>query len=211
MKKIKLLIVDNHQIILDGIAAFLEKEINFEIVGFALNGQKALDFLVSNPVDVIILDINMPVLNGLETAKQVKRLYPATKIILLTLENDGHFVLRGMRMGVHGYVVKEKSKEVLVQAIYSVFSGSSYWSPDLLSKIADAQLVEPEDIDPVKLSTRELNLIKRLSEKPALTAKELAEEFNIAVHTVNTHIRNAKQKLGMSKTSELIKYYRDTQ
>jgi DNA-binding NarL/FixJ family response regulator len=206
MNNIKLLIVDDHQIILDGIAAFLEKEKELEIAGFARDGSAALEFLASYLVDVVVLDINMPVLNGIETAKQIRKKHPNTKIILLTMEGDGQFILQAMRLGVHGYVIKEKSREILIQAIHSVFRGSSYWSPDLLPRIADAQLLYPLENDSVKLTTRETDIIQLMAEKPALTAKEIADELNIAVYTVNTHLRNAKQKLGVSKTAELIKY-----
>lgn len=209
MKKINLLIVDDHQIILDGIALFLEKETEISIMGFAHNGEEALAFLKTNLVDMVILDIHMPVLDGVETSKQIKKLYPNIKIILLTMEGDGQFILQAMRLGVHGYVVKEKSKEVLVQAIHSVAKGSSYWSPDLLPRIADAQLLYPLDTGEVKLTARELEIICLMARKPELTAKEVADVLKMAVLTVNTHIRNARQKLKVGRTAELVKYVSD--
>jgi two-component system, NarL family, nitrate/nitrite response regulator NarL len=209
MKKIKLLIVDDHQIILDGIASFLEKETEMSIVGFAHNGEQALTFLQSTPVDVVVLDIHMPVLDGVKTSKQIKKQYPNTKIILLTMEGDGQYILRAMQLGIHGYVVKEKSKEVLVQAIHSVAKGSSYWSPDLLPRIAEAQLLYPPDNGDVKLTMREVEIIRLMAEKPSLTAKEVAGELKMAAHTVNTHLRNARQKLKVGRTAELIKHILD--
>jgi two-component system nitrate/nitrite response regulator NarL len=209
MKNIKLLLVDDHQIILDGITSFLEKDPEINIIGYALNGKLAIDFLANNSADVVLLDISMPVLDGIETAKQIRRDFPNIKIILLTMQGDGHYILNAMRLGVHGYVVKEKSKEVLVTAIHSVFGGSSYWSPDLMPRIADAQLLSNNDVEQGSLTSRELEIICEMVEDPSKTAKEIGDKLNIAEVTVQTHIRNAKQKLSFHKAGELIKYVTD--
>lgn len=204
--KIKILIADDHQLILDGIAAFLEKERDIEIKALVRDGDSALEALSQHPIDIAILDVNMPQKNGFETAIVIKNNYPTVKTILLTLESDGQYILQAMRQGIHGYVIKDKSKKILIQAIRSVFSGSSYWSPDLLPRIADAQLLQAKNNDNIKLSAREREIILLMTDKPSYTAKEIADELDIAVYTVNTHIRNAKQKLNMSRTAELIIY-----
>lgn len=206
MKKIKLLLVDDHQIVLDGIQAFLEKEPDMEITGTAHNGAEALRLLELQPADVVIMDISMPEMDGIETARHIRKHYPDTKIILLTMQGDGHFILNAMKMGVHGYVLKEKSKEILVAAINNVYQGSSYWSPDLLPRIANAQLLHNDADETVHLTDRERQTICMMADDPSLTAKEIGERLFIAEVTVHTHIRNAKKKLGLHRNMELVKY-----
>ena len=206
MEKVKTLLVDDHQIVLDGIQAFLGIRSDIEIVGMLRSGAEALSFLATESADVVILDISMPEMDGLETAQQIRKKYPEIKIILLTMQGDGHYILNAMKIGIHGYVVKEKSKEVLVSAIQSVHSGSSYWSPDLLPRIADAQLLQQEEEEKVKLTNREQQTICLMAKDPSLTAKEIADRLFIAEVTVQTHIRNAKSKLGLHRNMELVKY-----
>lgn len=206
MKKINILIADDHELILDGVSFFLGKEVDFVVLGSAKNGYEVLDFLHTSPVDIVILDIHMPILDGIETSKIIKKKFPNTKIILLTMEGDGQFILQAMRLGIHGYVLKEKSKEVLITAINSVANGSSYWSPDLLPRIADAQLLYPVEAEKINFTTSELQVICTMINRPSFTAKEVADELRLAVLTVNTHLRNARQKLKVTKTLEVVKY-----
>ncbi|MCA0237189.1 MAG: response regulator transcription factor [Bacteroidetes bacterium] len=207
MKKIKLLLVDDHQIILDGISSFLEKENDFEIMGFALDGEGALDFLAHHMVDVVVMDISMPHKDGIETARVVRKEFPNIKIILLTMQGDGQYILNAMKLGVHGYVLKEKSKEILVRAIHCVHTGSTYWSPDLIPRIANAQLIHYEGHnDDIHLTLREKEIICLLVKEPSLTAKQMADRLNIAALTVETHLRNARQKLKISTSRELMQY-----
>lgn len=206
MKNIQILLVDDHQIVLDGISAFLEKEPDMAIAGYAHDGQAALDFLAKQLVDVVVLDISMPILDGIEAAKEIRKSHPDTKIILLTMQGDGHYILNAMKLGVQGYVMKEKSREILVSAIHSVCRGSTYWSPDLLPRIAEAQFQQQRQEEPGSLTARELEISCLMARSPSLTAKEIGDQLFIAEVTVQTHLRNAKQKLGLKKSAELIKY-----
>lgn len=211
MKRIKLFLVDDHQIMIDGLQAFLDKEPQIEIIGIAHNGEEALDCLKKHHADVVVLDISMPGdMDGLETAKQIKRSLPDTKIILLTMFGEGPVILKALRIGIHGYVLKDKSKETLLAAIYAVLNGNSYFSPDLLKRIAE-DTEDDDSIDnvPVKLTKREMQIICLMAKEPSLTAEQLGERLFIAGVTVQTHIRNAKDKLGMSRSAELILYAKE--
>lgn len=205
MKKVRLLLADDHQIVLDGIQAFLAAEPGLEIAGCARSGEEALLLLERQTVDVLVLDINMPGLDGIETAKLVRRRHPATRIILLTMTGDGHFILNALRLGIHGYVIKEKSKETLVTAIHCVAGGSRYFSPDLLDRIDFSNQAKDEQ-DEVQLTRRETEILCLMAEEPSFTAKEVADRLNIAKTTVEKHIYNIKEKLDLHRNMELIKY-----
>ncbi len=215
MKEIKVLLADDHQILLDGILSFLEKNAEekgaanpslIKVVGVAHNGEEALRLMEKQPVDVAVLDINMPVLDGLETARRIRQQYAATKIILLTMQGEGYFVLNALRSGVHGYVVKEKSTETLIQAIRQVFHGSKYYSPDLLDGIGPEHTESSPEKPVVDLTVREREILCHLAKNPNQTAEDIGAQLHIAMVTVQTHLRNIKQKLNMKKSGELIKY-----
>lgn len=219
MKQIRVLLADDHQILLDGIQSFIEKNAEdkgasnpstIRVVGVALDGEKALQLMETQPVDVAVLDINMPVLDGLETARRIRRQYPATKIILLTMEGEGRFILNALSFGVQGYVVKEKSTETLIQAIRQVFQGSTYYSPELLAGIGKGGPGNPGPYPPpastINLTVREREILCHLAKNPEQTAEDIGVELHIAMVTVQTHVRNIKQKLNMKKSGELIKY-----
>ena len=214
MREIKVLLADDHQILLDGIVSFLEKNAEekgaanptiIKVVGAAHDGQQALEMMKSLAVDVAVLDINMPGFDGLETARHIRRLYPATKIILLTMEGDGRFILNALRSGVHGYVVKEKSTDTLIQAIRQVYHGSTYYLPELLSGIG-TDYGESPPANAVTLTEREREILCYITKHPDQTAEEIGLALHIAMVTVQTHVRNIKQKLKMKKSGELVKY-----
>ncbi|MEO6039538.1 MAG: response regulator transcription factor [Saprospiraceae bacterium] len=213
MKEIKVLLADDHQILLEGIVSFLEKNAEekgaanptiIKVVGAAQDGMQALEIMKSQAVDVAVLDINMPGFDGLETARQIRRLYPATKIILLTMEGEGRFILNALRTGVHGYVIKEKSTDTLIQAIRQVYHGSTYYLPELLGGIGTDYGESPTNV--VTLTEREREILCYVAKHPDRTAEEIGQALHIAMVTVQTHVRNIKQKLKMKKSGELVKY-----
>lgn len=205
MDKIKLLLVDDHQIVLDGLEAFLKEEPGMEIAGKAQSGQEALDFVKSNAVDMLILDVSMPPgMDGFETAKQIFKQKPSTKIILLTMYSDGNFVLQALQNGIHGFVVKEKSKESLVTAINSVQNGVRYYPFELLDKLKED--LKPKSGIPIQITKREVEVICMMVQNPSLTARDISEKMCIAKVTVEKHIQNLKSKLDLHRNVELIMY-----
>lgn len=205
MKKIKLLLADDHQIMLDGLKAFLEKEEALEVVAAVLSGEKALETMEKSPVDVAVLDISMPGgMDGFETATVIKKKYVNTKIILLTMFNEGQYVLNALELGVDGYVVKEKSKETLVGAIHSVVKNTPYYSPELLAKIKDAKpFLKKEEI---QLTRREKEIVYIMAENPEYTSKDIGQSLSIDSTTVDKHIQNIIGKLGLRNRAALKSY-----
>ena len=201
---IRILIADDHQITIDGIKSFLANEKDIQVVGEALHGEEVLQFLEKQPVDVIILDLQMPVMNGLEAAKIILRKYPKTKILLLTMQGDGQFILNALKLGIHGYVIKEKSKETLIGAIHAVYRGARYWSPELLGRIPAG--FKEEEKEEVELTEREKQVLCTLAQNPAFRYKDIGIHLNIAEVTVQTHVRNIKSKLNLNKATELMQY-----
>lgn len=206
MKSIKLFLADDHQIVLDGLQSFLEKEPQLEITGTAHSGEETLRLLEQQSADVVVLDISMPPgMDGIETARHIRKRYPNTKIVLLTMHGDGHFILNALRMGIHGYVIKEKSKESLVAAIHAVLGGNRYFPPELLNRVDFSAESEP-DTEEVQLTKREKEIICLMAENPSFTSREIAERYFIARTTVEKHVQNIKEKLGLHKNTELVKY-----
>lgn len=207
MKKIKILLVDDHQIFLDGLQSLLDKEPEMEVVGQADSGEETLRQLALQPVEVVVLDISMPPgMNGIEAAKHIKKQYPATKIILLTMESEGKVIYQAMRMGLHGYVLKNKSKESLVAAIHAVVKGNHYFPPELLLRLIGNEEMPDDDESEVKLTQREIEIICLMKKHPEFTSKEIGEHLFIATTTVEKHQQNAKKKLGFTRNQQLILY-----
>lgn len=209
MKKIKLFLTDDHQIILDGLKAFLDKYPEMEVCDTALNGEDTLKKLEDITVDVVILDINMPPgMDGIESARQIRKKYPKTKIILLTMYGDGQYILNALRLGINGYVIKEKSTETLVGAIHAVLSDNRYFPPDLLNRV-DFSNEEETDKEEVQLTKRETEILRLIAQNPSLSAREIADLLFIARTTVEKHVQNMKDKLDLHKTVELVMYAKE--
>lgn len=207
MKKIKILLVDDHQIFLDGLQSLLDKEPEMEVVGQAGSGEETLQQLAQQPVEVVVLDIRMPPgMDGIETAKHIKKQYPTTKIILLTMESDGKVIYQAMRMGLHGYVLKNKSKESLVAAIHAVVKGNHYFPPELILRLIGNEQLPDDDEAEVKLTQREIEIICLMKKHPEFTSTEIGEYLFIATATVEKHQQNAKKKLGFTRNQQLILY-----
>ncbi|MDX2134737.1 MAG: response regulator transcription factor [Saprospiraceae bacterium] len=213
MKKITLLLVDDHPFVLDGIRHFLGKTPEMEVIGAVHSGQAALDVLKERQADVVVLDVSMPgELDGIETAVEIRRLYPNTKIILLTMFDDSRRILKALQIGIHGYVLKDKTRDTLMAAIHAVCSGPAgrYYSPDVLAKAGAVNPVRADKEPSESLTRRQKEIICLLARNPSLTAKQIGEQLHIAPFTVQTHIRNVKAVLGVSKSAEVVKYAVET-
>jgi DNA-binding NarL/FixJ family response regulator len=205
MNKIKLLLADDHQIVLAGLIALLEKEPGLEIVCTARNSEETLNLMAQHTIEVAILDISMPPgIDGVETAKLIRKSYPKTKIILLTMIGDGHYILNALKLGIHGYVMKEKSTETLLMAIRSVHGGSRYFSPDLLNRVDFS--AAPESDQEAQLTKREIEILCLMAKEPALTSKDIAGNLFIAKTTVDKHLQNIKEKLDLKTNKALLKF-----
>lgn len=200
---IKVLLADDHPATIAGVAAFLEKEPEITVVKQAYNGQEVLEYLSHShhEVDVIVLDIEMPELNGVEAAKHIKKNYPKLKILILTMHDERAFIKRLVRVGIHGYIFKNSNKMTLISAIFSVFRKGKYFPTYILDSEDDPSDKPDEGVN---LTGREKQVLSLVGK--ALLAKEIARELNIGENTVNTHLKNLRNKLELPNVQSLVRY-----
>lgn len=200
---IKVLLADDHQMFIDGMKVFLKEYNHIEIVGEANTGLEVLDILEKNIViDVVVLDIAMPDLDGIETTKFIRKNYPNTKVLILSMHDEKDFIIKLMRYGASGYILKNKSKEELLSALNNIAAGRTHYGLEILNHaISVSDLDEDEEI---QLTEREVDVLKTVAE--GLTAKEAAKLLNISETTVNTHRRNIMGKLELPSATHLVRY-----
>jgi DNA-binding NarL/FixJ family response regulator len=202
---IRVLIADDHLLVGAGIKHILEDETDFNVVGMAVDGYEALDMVASTQPDVVLLDIAMPRMDGVEVMKCLLKgeRRPEVRVIVLTAYSDEHHAARLLRMGAAGYVVKDTAPSELAEAIRTVFAGGRYISASLREAMANSfvsGLVEqPQDV----LTTREFQVACRLA--AGAKNREIAAEMGISVKTIDTHRFNLLLKLGLRNNAELTR------
>jgi len=197
-----ILIAEDHQIVRQGIVALLERE-GFKVAGAVNNGQEAVRLAEKCHPDVAVLDVAMPGLNGIDATREIKRISPQTKSILLTMHADRHYILEGLRAGAKGFVMKTHAAEELVRAIREAARGGSYLSPD----ISDAVVVAYQnstDISQDPLSNREQQVLQLIAQ--GKSTKEVATALNISVKTADTYRSRIREKLDLHMTADLVHY-----
>jgi DNA-binding NarL/FixJ family response regulator len=209
-------IADDHHLFIEGIKSLLRDSADVKIVGEAENGAKLLELLSNQEVDVVLMDINMPVLSGLETTKKVKQLYPSVKVLALTMFDDTLHISEMMKAGASGYLLKNAGKEELIDAIIKVCRGEKYVSNDVSVKLIERMFTneqdlksdQPNNINPnvrkAELTKRELEIIKLIAQE--MTNNEIAAHLNNSPMTIITHRKNLLRKIGVKNTAGLIKY-----
>lgn len=193
--------------LIDGIRVLLEGVEAFKVVGQATNGFEVLDFIEKEPVDLIIMDINMKDMDGVAATREVKKKYPDIKILMLSMFGSKDYIEKVLRAGADGYILKNKGKEELQAAIETVMDGRSYFSPEVTERIMDGlQRKKTLETDPmlVELTEREKDVLKLLVQE--MTSNEIAEKLCISFHTVETHRKNLISKLPVKNTVGLVKY-----
>ncbi|EAQ63746.1 transcriptional regulatory protein degu [Marinomonas sp. MED121] len=199
MQTIKVLLVDDHMLVLDGLKARLELEDNIKVIGIANNGIEALEQSKKLDPDVVLMDVSMPVLNGIEAAKRFQTEQPDKKVLMLSMHQDKEYILSIIQTGASGYVLKDVPAAELVLAIETVIRGGSYFSSGASQALYQVQEDEKEE-----LTKRELAVLKELASGAA--NKTIANNLSISVRTVETHRQNLKQKLGIHSAAGLTKY-----
>ena len=203
---IKIMLVDDHQIIVDGLKALLNDVEGIRVVTTAGNGREALDMLKIFPVDIILMDIDMPVMDGLEATKKIKANKPAPQIIILSMHLQKGMVEDLIKMGVDGYVMKNTDKEQLTNAIFQVAAGKKYFGPNVtLTLMGDDYSAKSKSYEVVAgLTDREVEILKLIVE--GYTNKEIGEKLFISHRTVDTHRTNMMKKLNVNNVAGLISY-----
>jgi DNA-binding NarL/FixJ family response regulator len=199
---VRLLLADDHALIRQGLKALLEKQ-GFQVVGEAADGQEALRSVEKTQPDIAIIDISMPVLNGVDAARELKNSFPKTKVILLTQHDEDQYVTESLRAGVRGYVLKSQAADDLVHAIHEVCRGSVYLSPKISRAVVDAYLSKTDDpTDP--LSGREHQVLQLVGE--GNSTKDIAVRLGISVKTAESHRARLMKKLDIHETASLVRY-----
>ncbi|HDY7867512.1 response regulator transcription factor [Vibrio vulnificus] len=202
-KPIRVVIVDDHQVVLDGFMARLEMEPEIDVVGTASNGLEALDVVKQHKPDVVLMDISMPILNGIEATRMIKAEWPEAKILMLTMHDNREYIMKVMQEGAVGYMLKEISAEKMVQSIKTVNQGSTYFCESVTQTLFTQEIV-PAAQRPNPLSRREEAVLRLVAQ--GHSSKKIATLLEISYRTVETHRHNIKHKLDLNSTAELAKY-----
>ena len=209
MPTIKILIADDHHLIAESLTMLLGTVDKFEISGVVNNGWQALSFLETHVVDIVLADIHMPLLNGLEMAIKLIEKFPTTSIIMLTMSEEAHHIREALQAGVHGYVMKSAEKPELVKAIKTVFGGEKYFSEKIIKKLAEIEDVQSPNgkvriQDIIPLTKREIEILRLVVED--FSNIEIGNQLHISSTTVETHRRNLMKKLGVSTAIGLMRW-----
>ena len=188
---IRVLIADDHKIMLAGLRSLLEKQTDFEVVAEAENGRKAVQMAQGSKPDIVVMDVSMPDLNGIEATKQIIESLPETRVIALSMHSDKRFVMGMLRAGASGYLLKDCASQELANAIQQVAGGKKYLSPEITGVIIDDLLLggSSEDVATAasQLSAREREVLQLIAE--GWSTKQIASHLYVSVKTIETHRR----------------------
>ncbi|MDP2275031.1 MAG: response regulator transcription factor [Archangium sp.] len=202
-----ILLVDDHQMMRDGLRAVLERESDLHVSGEAADGRTALELCSTLHPDVVVMDIGMPGLNGIEATRQVTTHHPRTRVVALSMNADRRYVHAMFEAGAWAYLVKSSASDELIRAIRAVSHDEKYVSPTVASAVLDAFVVGPKATqrDPrSELSPREREVLQLLAE--GMTSKEIAGKLDLAVSTIETHRKQIMAKLELRSVAELTKF-----
>lgn len=206
---IKVLLADDHALICDGVKSIFDRQDkNIQVVAVAKNGKEVLEKAKTIPIDIFVLDISMPIMNGLETAAALIKKDPQRKIIILSMHDSRVFVEKAMNMGVKGYLIKESAPEEIITAVHEVSAGRFYISPRISEYLVHAFL-QRKSTDAgrkykVELTPTERQVLQLLAE--GSSTKEIAKQMGTTPGTIAVHRRNIMQKLDIHKQTELVHY-----
>ena len=202
---VKILVVDDHKIIRDGIAQLLDDEKNFFIIGQASNGREALEVLEQRRADIVIMDINMPEMNGIDCTREIVAKYDDVKVLALTMYSEDIYLKRMLAAGASGYILKSSGKEELLKAIQRIIMGHMHFSDEITHAAVPNMDNEPDKTgEMISLTGREKEVLKLIVNE--LTNQEIAEKLFISSRTVDAHRRNLIAKTGVRNTAGLVKY-----
>jgi DNA-binding NarL/FixJ family response regulator len=206
--KFKILIVEDNQLFREGLKSLLASNTEYECIGMARDGLEALQLIRKNEPDFVLMDLSMPKLDGISVMREIKTMYPETKILALTIHESDEFVLQAFNAGANGYCIKDSSRRDLLTAIQTVLDGKSYISPQLADQVMEGYL---ESSKRLKSKTDWETITER--EKEVLTLvvegyknRQIAERLLISIKTVEKHRANIMKKLDLHSASELTAY-----
>ncbi len=203
---IKILIADDHQMFIDGIRSLLSGNQRYTIAGEAQNGKEVLEIVAGTDTDLVLLDMNMPIMDGLTVLKVLKEKYPGIKVIMLTMFDTPDYIQRLLKAGADGYILKNTGKAELTEGIEAVMKGQSFFSAEVTKIIMEGLQGKKNKSSAVKveLTQRETDVLKLIAKEH--TTQEIADALFISTNTVETHRKNLIAKLGVRNLAGLVKY-----
>ena len=203
MGPIRIIIADDHMMVREGLKQLLELDGNIEVVGQASEGEKCLELVKQLQPDVVLLDINMPNMSGLQALQKLRSKNTKQKVLMLTIHNEVEYLLRAVELGANGYVLKDSESEVLKRAIQTVYKGETYIEPTLTPEMKE-RLKKIKNSTTEPLTKREIDVLKLLAE--GLFNKEIAYRLSISEKTVKNHVSNIFKKIGVSDRTQAAVY-----
>lgn len=203
---IKILIADDHQLFREGLITLLSDASNIEIIGQAENGKEAIQKVRELHPDIVIMDIGMPVINGIEATGILRIEAPNIKVIALTMHSEKHFIKGMLEAGAYGYLFKNCNYDDLIDAINTVYAGKKYLSDEITDFIIHDYIGKQKDAesDDPQLSEREMEILKGFAE--GKSSREISEQLFISIKTVGTHKQHIFEKLDLNSTADMVKY-----
>lgn len=202
----KILICEDHQIVIDGLLSIFNTEKNYQTIGFITNGAEVINTVKLSQPDAILLDLNLPNINGIDILKETKQLYPEIKIVILTMYNKESVINKVKRLGADGFLLKNCSSDDLMNALDAVFESDTFYS----GKGVKTSVVETDGfLEKIKITRREKEIISELVK--GLNVPQIAEKLFISVHTVETHKKNIFKKLNIHNSIDLVKFVNEKQ
>jgi two-component system, NarL family, response regulator NreC len=208
MSQIRIILADDHSVMRTGLRLVLERQQDFQVVAEASDGRQAVALAQQHKPDVIVMDVTMPNLNGIEAARQVGVALPEISIVMLSMHSDESYVLRALKAGARGYLLKESAESDLIAAVRAVHAGKAFFSPavsrmlmeDYVRQLQDREIEDSYDL----LTTREREILQLVAE--GKSNKDVANLLNLSLYTVETHRGNLMEKLNLHTVPELILY-----
>jgi DNA-binding NarL/FixJ family response regulator len=208
MKPIRILLADDHTVVRKGLRMLLESQPGLTVIAEAADGRSAVSLAEQDPPDVVVMDVAMPMLNGIEAARQITAKLPQVAVVFLSMHSDESYVLKALKAGARGYLLKDSAEHDLIHAVRAVAQGKSFFSPaigkmmveDYMRELQERQIEDTYEL----LTTREREVLQLLAE--GKSNKEVAAVLNLSLYTVETHRGNILQKLNLHSGAELILY-----
>lgn len=201
----RLLLVEDQAIVRQGLKVILEQDTKLRVVEEAENGQQAIEKLENKMVDLVIMDVRMPVMNGIEATRIIKQQWPTIKILMLTTFNDDEYAVEALKEGANGFLLKTADSNKLIEAVYSCMSGGMTIHDEVAAKVMPRLLKRSKQSEQiVELSTRELAITKLVGE--GMTNKEIGEQLFLSIGTVKNHLTQILQKTGLRDRTQLAIY-----
>jgi len=202
MGKIRIILADDHPLIREGFKSLLGKSDAFDVIGEAETGKELIEVVKNTSPDIVLVDITMPHMSGLDAIEQLRKEYPLLKFMVLTMHEEREYILKALRNGAHGYVLKNTERAELERAIHTVYNGQKYFSPVVTTILAES-VGKKEDYAYPDVTPREKEVLELVA--GGRSTKQIADKLKISIRTVESHRINMLKKFDVSNTAELIK------